>query len=137
VFVLCRYLQKNEAEIGFSSLENVTLPRTGAMEAIMEALAPPSVHPNETHSYQSGNEDHVPNHIIIPSAEEPCLKYVLDITIAYPKKSPLSLLDIVSGIAAPRETYFFYRIFETKSVCADKFYFLQHELIFLPILDTP
>jgi lysophosphatidylglycerol acyltransferase 1 len=112
----CRYIRKNEAEIGFSSLEHVTLPRIGAMEAIMETLAPPSVQPNEAQTYQSGNEDLVPNHIIIPSAEEPCLKYVLDITIAYPNKNPLGLFDIVTGFREPMETYFFYRIFDTKSV---------------------
>jgi len=85
------------------------------MEAIMETLAPPSVHADESQSYQSGNEEH-PNHVIIPSADEPCLKYVLDITIAYPRKNPLGLFDIVTGCREPSDTFFFYRIFDSKQV---------------------
>jgi hypothetical protein len=110
-----RYLHKNAAHIGFSELNNVTLPRIGAMEAIMDTLAPPAVHATEDSPlYQSGDEEHVPNHVIIP--EEPYLKYVLDITIAYPKNSPLGLFDIVTGIKEPSETFFYYRIYDTKTV---------------------
>ncbi|XP_065343289.1 acyl-CoA:lysophosphatidylglycerol acyltransferase 1-like isoform X2 [Cloeon dipterum] len=117
-----RYLQKNAAQIGFSELKNVTLPRVGAMEAIIESLAPPSIHLNQT--FNSDVEealDDLPNrsnHVIIPP-DEPCLKYILDITIAYPSGKPLSLFDIVTGCKEPRDTYFLYKIYEIKMIPSD------------------
>ncbi|XP_059480907.1 acyl-CoA:lysophosphatidylglycerol acyltransferase 1-like isoform X2 [Neocloeon triangulifer] len=119
-----RYLEKNAELIGFSELRNVTLPRVGAMEAIIESLAPPAVHLDSTLDYNSAAEEGVDplsnlsNHVIIPP-DEPCLKYILDITIAYPSGKPLSLLDIVTGSKEPRDTFFLYKIYDTKQIPSD------------------
>lgn len=44
------------------------------------------------------------------------LKYILDVTIAYDKKKPLSFLQIVTGIRKPHKTYLLYRLYKSSEV---------------------
>lgn len=46
----------------------------------------------------------------------PTLKYILDITVAYPNKEPLDLGDIVTGLRKPCQTHILYRLFRSSEV---------------------
>ena len=44
------------------------------------------------------------------------LRYIVDLTIAYPKGNPLSLLDVVTGYTPPCVIRFHYRVYNVKDV---------------------
>lgn len=44
------------------------------------------------------------------------LRYIVDLTIAYPKGYPLSLVDVVTGYTSACRIYFHYRVFDIKEV---------------------
>lgn len=57
--------------------------------------------------YQSKKDD---------DTDGPNLDYVLDVTVAYPDRIPLDLLDIVTGIRPACKTHFLYRLYHSSEV---------------------
>lgn len=52
-------------------------------------------------------------------SETPQIKWILDMTIAYPKGWPIDLSHIVFGNRAPCQTVMFYRLYSCKEVPQD------------------
>jgi len=74
-------------------LEHCTLPRTGALDVIMEVLGPASKHP-----------------------EHQQIEKIVDMTVAFPSGHPLDLLSIVTGWREPCVTHVHYRQFDCKDL---------------------
>ncbi|CAL8084654.1 unnamed protein product [Orchesella dallaii] len=85
------------AKQGLPNLEFVTLPRLGAMQTIINTLAPGSEGQSRT-STAGG------------------LKYVIDMTIAYPNGEPLDLGTIVLGYRKPCKIHMHYNIYRIEDV---------------------
>ncbi|CAG9823194.1 unnamed protein product [Phaedon cochleariae] len=98
-----RYAEK----MNLPKFENVSLPRIGAMKIIMDTLSPKSLCNNNSNSVKN---DHV---------DLPCIKWILDITIAYPGGWPIDIGHIVFGHRPPCETVVFYRRYASKDVPKD------------------
>ncbi|XP_011343258.1 acyl-CoA:lysophosphatidylglycerol acyltransferase 1 isoform X2 [Ooceraea biroi] len=94
-----KYAKKNNLPI----LENVTLPRVGAMQTIFDVLGP------DTQDQQLNNRPNM-------TVAKPEISWVLDITIAYPQGKPLDLPTIITGSRPPCETVLFYRVFPSSVV---------------------
>lgn len=75
------------------AFELVTVPRTGALDVIMEELGPNATSP--------------PNSRITK---------VVDVTIAYPEGKPLDLQSIITGWRNPCTTHVHYRVFDTSEL---------------------
>ncbi|KAL1138409.1 hypothetical protein AAG570_008473 [Ranatra chinensis] len=90
-----RYALKNNLPV----LNHVSLPRVGAMHAIMDVLSPDNKERNKN-AVDKTNQN-----------ESDDLSWVLDITIAYPEGKPLDLPTIVTGSRKPCQTFFFYRLY--------------------------
>lgn len=97
-----KYAEQNN----FPKLENVSLPRVGALNIIMNAVGPKSTTNNNCKNYSCNRTELGPTQI----------SYVLDITIAYPKGIPIDLSHIVFGHRTPCETVFFYRLYRSSEV---------------------
>ncbi|KAF7266450.1 hypothetical protein GWI33_020217 [Rhynchophorus ferrugineus] len=97
-----KYAEQNN----YPKFENVSLPRVGALNVIMNAVGPNSHTNNNCNSYGSNQTDLVPAQI----------NYILDITIAYPRGVPIDLSHIVFGHRAPCETVFYYRLYRSSEV---------------------
>lgn len=90
-----QYAKKNNYPV----LEHVTLPRIGCVKVITETL------------YQQSNgcrRDH-----------ERKLKWVIDITIGYPERDPLSFPGMMAGIYSPRHIHVHYRAYPINSIPQD------------------
>ncbi|XP_014242741.1 acyl-CoA:lysophosphatidylglycerol acyltransferase 1-like [Cimex lectularius] len=85
-----RYALKNNLPM----LNNVSLPRMGAMHGIMDVLGPQG--DDKSQEVRQSKDT---------------LRWVLDITIAYPEGKPLDLPTIVTGSRKPCQTFLFYRLF--------------------------
>ncbi|XP_018331761.1 acyl-CoA:lysophosphatidylglycerol acyltransferase 1 [Agrilus planipennis] len=96
-----RYALKNNLPV----LQNVSLPRVGALEVIMKTVGPQGIANN--------NADD------LPACEESKLCWILDVTICYPNGEPLDLLAIVFGTKPPCVTKFFYRLYSSSEVPKD------------------
>ncbi|KAF6204562.1 hypothetical protein GE061_018722 [Apolygus lucorum] len=100
-----RYAEKNN----LPRLNHVSLPRMGAMHGITEVLKP-------------HNSDLSPSTTSSGSLEERKaeLRWVLDITIAYPEGKPLDLPTIVFGYRKPCQTFMFYRLYPSIELPEDR-----------------
>ncbi|XP_074032259.1 acyl-CoA:lysophosphatidylglycerol acyltransferase 1 [Leptinotarsa decemlineata] len=98
---------KYAEKMNLPKFENVTLPRVGAMQVIMNALGPKSTFNNNSNCIKKNSMDH------------PHIEWILDITIAYPKGWPIDLTHIVFGNREPCKTVFFYRLYPSKAVPED------------------
>ncbi|XP_014475232.1 PREDICTED: acyl-CoA:lysophosphatidylglycerol acyltransferase 1-like isoform X2 [Dinoponera quadriceps] len=98
-----KYAKKNNLPI----LENVTLPRVGAMQTIFETLGP---------ARSKNTEDQQLNSRPSMTVAKPEISWVLDITIAYPQGKPIDLPTIITGSRPPCETVLFYRLFPSSAV---------------------
>ncbi|XP_072391191.1 acyl-CoA:lysophosphatidylglycerol acyltransferase 1-like [Diabrotica undecimpunctata] len=98
-----RYCEK----MNLPRFENVTLPRVGAMQVIMDTFSKKSAMNNNSNCV---NND---------KSETPVIEWFLDITIAYPKGWPIDLSHIVFGNRDPCETIMFYRLYPQKDVPQD------------------
>uniref|UniRef100_A0A2M4AJ31 Putative lysophosphatidylglycerol acyltransferase 1 n=1 Tax=Anopheles triannulatus TaxID=58253 RepID=A0A2M4AJ31_9DIPT len=132
-----RFAEKNNLPV----LNNVTLPRVGAMKAIMDVLGAPMDINDASIEYamQEATKQSESNSTIINSEAKSkedddcdncketsyamlngqsggCLEYVLDITIAYPQGVPLDLPNIVHGIRDPCQTFLFYKLYHCSEV---------------------
>ncbi|KAL2716854.1 acyl-CoA:lysophosphatidylglycerol acyltransferase 1-like [Vespula squamosa] len=94
-----KYAKKNNLPI----LENVSLPRVGAMQIIFNTIGP--MQDNKV------QHDHLNNR-----ASRAEITWVLDITIAYPQGKPIDLPAIITGSRPPCETFLFYRLYPSKMV---------------------
>ena len=69
------------------------------------------------------------------SITKPEIRWILDITIAYPDKKPLDLLTIITGSRPPCETVLFYRLYPTSVVRYHKIFHMNiHYVKFYLIL---
>lgn len=98
---------KYAEKMNLPKFENVSLPRVGAFQIIMESVGPKSTCNN--------NCSAVKNQL----AKTEKLQWVLDITIAYPKGWPIDLSHIVFGHREPCQTVLFYRLYPCKEVPED------------------
>ena len=86
-------------------LEHCTLPRTGALEVILDILGPNqkngfSANSSEGNSLQNDSK----------------IGKIFDVTIAYPEGKPLDLFQIGFGSRPPCVTHVHYRAFDVKDV---------------------
>ncbi|XP_060819085.1 acyl-CoA:lysophosphatidylglycerol acyltransferase 1-like isoform X2 [Bombus pascuorum] len=98
-----KYAKKNNLPI----LENVTLPRVGAMQTIFDTIGP---------SQENNTAEQHLNSRPNMTAAKPQINWILDITIAYPQGKPLDLPTIITGSRPPCETVLFYRVFPSSVV---------------------
>ncbi|XP_063385135.1 acyl-CoA:lysophosphatidylglycerol acyltransferase 1-like isoform X1 [Cydia fagiglandana] len=113
-----RFADKNN----LPKLEYVTLPRAGAMKIIMEEIGPqreysPGTSQNENSKRENHTTRNVPRAV---AATSPHLEWVLDVTIAYPDRVPLHLIqDVVCGIRPPCSIRLHYRLYPITEVPPD------------------
>ena len=82
-------------------LEHCTLPRTGALEVILDILGP-----NQKNGFSAGNS----------LQDDSKIGKIFDVTIAYPEGKPLDLFQIGFGSRPPCVTHVHYRVFDVKDV---------------------
>ena len=104
LFFFFRFAKKND----LPNLEYCTLPRTGALEAILEVLGPNAANTNGAASSSSLNNGQL--------KKSGHLTKIVDVTIAYPDGKPLDLLQIFSAYRPPCTTHVHYRVFDVKDV---------------------
>ncbi|KAL3266665.1 hypothetical protein HHI36_010827 [Cryptolaemus montrouzieri] len=92
-----KYGQKNN----LPHLEHVTIPRVGALQVVMNELK------TKTATLDNNSTGTHPSHH---------LKYILDVTIGYPRGEPLGILDLIFGNLAPSKTTLYYRLFPISQV---------------------
>lgn len=95
-----RYALKNNLPV----TTNVSLPRMGAMLGIMDILCPEEDTTDRSTLFSK----------TIPECDE--LRWVLDITIAYPEGKPLDLPTIITGSRPPCQTFMFYRLYPSSQL---------------------
>ncbi|KAK2588323.1 hypothetical protein KPH14_004340 [Odynerus spinipes] len=98
-----KYAKKNNLPI----LENVSLPRVGAMQTIFDTIGP--------RQDNEAQHDHLDNRSST-TAITPEIRWVLDVTIAYPQGKPIDLPTIITGSRPPCETVLFYRLHPSRAV---------------------
>ncbi|KAK0172439.1 hypothetical protein PV328_005755 [Microctonus aethiopoides] len=98
-----KYAKKNNLPI----LENVTLPRVGAMRTIFEHVGPVQSH--NSGECQLNTKSNT-------ALARPEINWVLDITIAYPQGKPIDLPTIITGSRSPCDTVLFYRLFPSSVI---------------------
>ena len=103
-----RFAKKNDLPM----LEYCTLPRTGALEVILEVLGP------DAKSSTNG----VANNIQAQGG----IHKICDVTIAYPEGKPLDLFQIVFGSRPACVTHVHYRLFDVKDVSQVTLEYLLH-----------
>uniref|UniRef100_A0AC35G1B1 Phospholipid/glycerol acyltransferase domain-containing protein n=1 Tax=Panagrolaimus sp. PS1159 TaxID=55785 RepID=A0AC35G1B1_9BILA len=111
---------------GFPHLEHVTLPRMGAVKAILEEVGPREDDDGEMVKTKSGSKIEILKDTIGAIREKkyvketrPPIKYVLDITIAYPNGQPLSLWTLCFGTREKCDIAVHYKIFKADEVPFD------------------
>lgn len=124
-----RYALKNNHPI----LNHVSLPRMGAIQAIMDSLTgtPSSgklLSNNNSTTTDSSPSSSPPSSLSTSSVTTPLkksqpaggpedqLSWVLDITVAYPEGKPLDLPTIIMGQRKPCQTLLFYRMYPIAEV---------------------
>lgn len=98
-----RYAQRH----GLPLLQHVSLPRVGAMQAILETM------PGDGGGDADKEQEH--EHV----QHEHRLRWVLDVTIAYSGGRPLDLAAIVLGTRSPCTTLLHYRLFPADELPRD------------------
>ncbi|CAH3976680.1 unnamed protein product [Pieris brassicae] len=111
-----RFAEKNN----LPKLEYVSLPRAGALKVIMEEVGP---HRDQASTSKSDNkkENNV-NHNntkILDTKSGDCIEWILDVTIAYPDRIPLHLIDVVCGFREACSTHIHYRLYPSTEVPSD------------------
>ena len=88
-------------------LEHCTLPRTGALEVILDILGPNQKNGFSANS-SGGNS--------LQLQDDSKIGKIFDVTIAYPEGKPLDLFQIGFGSRPPCVTHVHYRVFDVKDV---------------------
>lgn len=114
-----RYAKKLDLPL----LEHCTLPRTGALDVIMDIFGPKTSLSTEEAKQESevGEPDDLaktgasPD---VPLAREDGghLPKIVDVTVAYPEGRPLDLQSIVTGWRPPCTTHVHYRVFNARDL---------------------
>jgi len=92
---------------GLPHLEHVTLPRMGAAGAVLQQLGDSAASQARTHSNGHGDGQSVPSG----------LRWVIDVTIAYPEAGrPLHLLSLMAQWRPPCAIYIYYRVYPVDQV---------------------
>ena len=102
-------------------LEHCTLPRTGALEIILEVLGD-----------KTKNGGGAMNNGLNNSQSGHAINKICDVTIAYPEGKPLDLFQIAAGYREPCATHVHYRLFDVKDV---SFFCIFLKIIFNSTLD--
>lgn len=121
-----RFATKNN----LPALEYCTIPRVGALTAIMDVMCTEAKQNIEkTISLNAFHSDPVPNGNFVEKdnnlykKEHPStpslLEYILDITIAYPDGVPLDLISIIFGFRDPCKTHMLYRLYKVTEIPKD------------------
>jgi hypothetical protein len=97
-------------------LEFCTLPRTGALEVILECLGPNATVNANGAGGQNGSVKNTAKTANLLQANPDALTKIVDVTIAYPDGNPLDLLSIATGWRPPCTTHVHYRVFDIKDV---------------------
>lgn len=90
-------------------LENTTIPRVGAVQNVVATIGP-----SRAKSLSNGNA----NRIHTPCPDK-SLKWIVDLTIAYPNGNPLDIMTIFWGNAPPCQTVFHYRCYPISEMPTD------------------
>ena len=93
-----RYAKKNDLPM----LEYCTLPRTGALEVILDILGPVN---KVNNGFANSNLQ-----------DDSKISKICDVTIAYPEGKPIDLFQIGFGSRPPCVTHVHYRVFDVKDV---------------------
>uniref|UniRef100_A0A0N5C7L4 PlsC domain-containing protein n=1 Tax=Strongyloides papillosus TaxID=174720 RepID=A0A0N5C7L4_STREA len=116
---------------GFPHTTHVTLPRYGAVKAILEEIGEKKPDPTKNLSDEDENivkrrtnsqiehlKEKVRDVRIKKSVTEsrPKIKYVVDVTIAYPNRIPLSVLTLLFGSREKCDIAVHYRIFDVNEI---------------------
>ena len=102
-FIIFRFAKKNDLPM----LEHCTLPRTGALEVILDILGPNQKNGFSANS-SGGNS--------LQLQDDSKIGKIFDVTIAYPGGKPLDLFQIGFGSRPPCVTHVHYRVFDVKDV---------------------
>jgi len=118
--------QKYAKANNLPDLERVSLPRLGAMHTIIQTLNPTITEAQSNHSLHNSNHksesnavNSIHHHKVFEDGlekKDTCLKWVIDITIAYPKAEPLGLLTLCTGSRQPCKTVLHYRRYPIEEV---------------------
>ena len=95
-------------------LEHCTLPRTGALEIILEVLGD-----------KTKNGGGAMNNGLNNSQSGHAINKICDVTIAYPEGKPLDLFQIAAGNREPCATHVHYRLFDVKDVSLRSYFFRE------------
>lgn len=104
-----RFAKKNDLPM----LEYCTLPRTGALEVILDTIGPVNK-VNNGCSANSGNGNSGNNF-----QDDSKITKICDVTIAYPEGKPLDLFHIGFASRPPCVTHVHYRVFDVKDLPQD------------------
>lgn len=99
-----RFAKQNDLPL----LEYCTLPRTGALEVILDVLGGRA----KNGAMNNGFNSHSSN-----------ITKICDVTIAYPNGKPLDLIQIAAGYREPCVTHVHYRVFDVKDVSSQNIVF--------------
>lgn len=88
-------------------LDHCTLPRTGALEVVLDVLGPKRGQKPPLNGVERAPRD---------EGRSGCLTKLVDVTIAYPDGKPLDLLNIAFGNRPPCTTHVHYRVFDVNDV---------------------
>ena len=97
----------------------MTLPRTGALEIILDELAPSFKERRRREKAALTSNGAANGGEVRPKDEEDRFKEItkiIDVTIAYPEGRPLDLLAIITGYMRPCTTHVHYRVFDVNDV---------------------
>ena len=116
-----RYAREND----FPHLEHTTLPRMGAVKVILEEIGPRLSSNNSSSSLSRSNSsrlkilkdtvDAIREKKYVKDTKPP-IKYVLDVTIAYPNGQPLSLATITFGTREQCDIAVNYKVYKASEV---------------------
>ncbi|XP_043203571.1 acyl-CoA:lysophosphatidylglycerol acyltransferase 1-like [Amphibalanus amphitrite] len=97
---------------GLPHIQHVTLPRLGAAQAVLEKLGP-TARGKENHCNGHGDQNGA-------GSARPSLRWVVDVTIAYPEADrPLDLLAVMAGNRPPCNVLMYYRVYDIDQVPTD------------------
>ncbi|KFD59050.1 hypothetical protein M513_00213, partial [Trichuris suis] len=94
-----RYARKN----GYPVFNYVVLPRTGAMQVVLETCAPS---PEGNHVVKDTNVEH----------KQQRLRYIIDVTIAYEKDATFGLWEICTGTMTSKKVVLRYRCHDISEI---------------------
>ncbi|KAI3422120.1 hypothetical protein GPALN_012653 [Globodera pallida] len=115
--------QRYARENGFPNLEHCTLPRMGAIKAVLEEIGPREEENGLARSASTSSKMKLIKDTVGAIREKkyvkdtrPPIQYVLDVTIAYPNGQPLSIGTLCFGTREQCDIAVHYRMFDAEQV---------------------